>query len=630
MRRTILHTAVIIFLVTFALQPIIVEEYFIDSNMANFFPSAVTVTEMNPNHDLLQEPQLFGNGDSGEFTAWHSSSERFDDYGFVQLNWTHVSGAEINTTGEERDYIGCSFSFQWSYDELPRNVRPFIGVTSTASGDYIYSPGRNYAYLRAYFIDSSGNWIQIGSSSLGFGYFAWSPYLNAQHLEDVFAGMIENSEGVQEDPSDNVTLAVVLEPSQYDFDPDSEGSFEAILHSVSIDIVRTATPNEQILSPGRETIWESTSANVNPEFAQDAESFHDSAQGLVTTADGSIFGLVYSGYSGYHSAVVLKWSENMHLDWWYRIDDIYVQWPSVAVSEDAVYVVGYTHEYDDASDIVLTKLGADGSFQWSETYDFGNADSTRSVAVDDQGLVYFLVNTGLGPRNLTLVQTDEDGVQNWAKTIPFTYGYEVACSADGRIYTHDDEYVREWSSTGVILRNSSTYGRWMLGPDGSGYGIDMKSTPDGQYELAITKRDGDAIQQWNTTYRIHYGLEKNETILPYGYAVSSNGSLFISVYLDEFALETRLLHFNANTSAFISSRLLTEDSDQDLANDFLAIAADGYLYRFRTVEYNVVLYSFSPLASGIFGGPFPTELIVVLGGVGVVVILVVAVVRRRR
>ncbi len=444
--------------------------------------------------------------------------------------------------------------------------------------------------------------------------------------------MIQNTDGIQEDPSDTIAVAVVLEPNEHLSDFSYAGSFEGILHSISIDAVRTAAPNEPVMIPGRQVTWQTTASNVDPDYAQDAESFYDSAQGLIATADGSIYGLIHSGYSDFKSAVVLKWNQHMQLVWWHRIDDIYVEYSSFAVSEDGVYVAGYTHSYDDASDIVLTKLSHDGSLQWSRDYDYGNADFTRSVAVDDDGLVYVLVNTGQGHPNinLTLAQYDQNGMQNWATTLSDVFGLKVACTSDGRIYTHDSDHVREWDSAGTIVRNGSKFNQWMLGPDGSIYGIDSIHTSDNAHSLLLTKEDEDGVQQWNTTYRIHYSLEKNESIIRTGYAMSDNGSLFISVYLDRFALESRLLHFNANTSAFIESKLLTEESKREIPGGVLAIGADGYLYIFRTVDKDVVLCSYSPPADGFWGATLPIESLVLLGGIAVVLVLTLVFIKRKK
>ncbi|MFW9890339.1 MAG: hypothetical protein ACFFER_19335 [Candidatus Thorarchaeota archaeon] len=596
----------------------------------DFSLSEVTITEMNPNFELIDQPTLLENGNSGEFTAFHSSTEQFGDYGFVQLTWTHTFGTELNTSDEQMDYAGCSMNFDWPYEELPRNIRPYIEYTISKSGDFVNSPEDQYAHLMTYLIDSSQNRIPISANYLGSGFYGGSPDVSPQDIEDAFGGMVENTEGVQEDPTDTLTVAIILEPFEHFFDPNCEGSVDVFLHKLSIDIVRAASPNEPILTPGRQVTWRTAPGNIEGDIA-DYDSVNDYALNLVMAANGSIYGLVQSSAQNHISAVVLKWNEQMQLLWSYRIYDIYVETGAMAVSNDAIYVAGYTLPYEDASDIVLAKLDLQGVLQWSETYDFGDQDSCRSVAANDDGSLYVFVNNpASGYWNASLVKIGQGGEVQWARILPMVFGSHVACSKNGRIYTLGGDRLIEWDSAGNTLWNRTDIRMMTLGPEGTIFGTMMERTTDGGYALRLTKLEGGGSQIWNTTYRVHYSYNRNETILPYSQAVCRNGSVFVSVYLDGFALETRLLHFNGNTSAFIESRLLTEDSKPDFATGYLAGGVDGYLYRFRSLEGDVMLYAFAPPVSGFFGLPLSAEILILVGGFAVVVVLAIVLVRRRR
>jgi len=321
----------------------------------------------------------------------------------------------------------------------------------------------------------------------------------------------------------------------------------------------------------------------------------------------------------------------MQLLWSYRIYDINVGSEAMALTHNAIYVAGYTLQYEDASDIVLVKLDLQGVLQWSETYDFGNQDSCQSIAANDDGSSYVFVNNpASGYWNASLVKFSQDGEVQWTRILPMVYGSQVECSEDGRIYTVGDDRLIEWDSAGNALWNRTDIRMMTFGPEGNIFGTIMERTSDGGYALSLTKLNADGSQIWNTTYRVHYAYNRNETILPYSQAVCQNGSMFMSVYLDEFALETRLLHFNGNTSAFIESRLLTEDSKQDLAVGYLAGGVDEHLYRFQSVEGDVILYSFAPSVSGLFGLPLSPEILILVGGFVVIIILAVVLVRRRR
>lgn len=632
MRRVIQYTTALFLIFAIAMPAIYTSDSFQIAAQEDFSLSEVNVTEMNSNYDLLEQPTLLENGDSGEFTAWHSSSEQFDDYGFVQLTWTHTLGTELNTSGEQTDYSGCSFNFSWPYEELPRNVRPYLEYTISKSGDFVNSPEDRFATLRTYLIDSSQNRIPVGANYLGSGFYSSSPDVSSLSIEDAFGGMVENTEGVQEDPTDTLTVAIILEPVEYLFDPNCEGSVDVFVHEISFNVVRAASPNEPILTPGRHATWQTAPGNIEGEIA-DYDSVNDYAHNLVMAADGSIYGLVLSTYSAqnHRSAVVLKWNEQMQLLWSYRIYDIYVDTDAMAVSNDAIYVAGYTLPYESASDIVLVKLDLQGVLQWSETYDFGDEDSCRSVAANDDGSLYVFVNNPTsGYWNASLVKINQEREVQWIKILPSVFGSKVECSKDGRIYTLGGDRLIEWDSAGNILWNRTEIRRMDFGPEGNIFGTIMERTTDGGYALRLTKLDSDGNHLWNISYRIHYSLNRNETIFPYSQAVCRNGSMFVTVYLDEFALETRLLHFNGNTSAFVGSRLLTEDSNQELARGYLASGIDGYLYRFRSVEDDVILYSFAPPVPGLFGLPVSPEILILLGGVAVVGVLAIVLYRRRR
>lgn len=632
--RRILYTAICLLILTaISIQPSAVHQAQ-ERNEGNFSPSDVTILEMQSDYDLHDEPTLIENGYSGEFSAWHSGSERYNDYGFVELKWIQTSGTDLNTTGDDKDYAGCSFSFEWEHEEIPRNFRPQIDVTINKTGDFRYPIGDWASYLSVYVVDPSQNWLHLGSSFCSPGFQSLVPYVNSWVLETLFGGMVEDEYGVQEDPSDTLTLIVMLEPG-HEFDPVIDGSITITVHKVHIDVIRTGPPAEPVLEPGRERTWESNGANAAsteyPDLSDHAESFRDYTLDLVTAADGSIYGLVSSDLSVARSATVLKWNPRLQLEWYYRVFDIYTE--ALAVSDEAIYVAGYTHYYENASDISLTKLNLQGDLQWSETYDLGLGDSLRSVAVDDDNeFVYVLVNTGLMSHesNMSLIQVDHLGDLNWATMIPGYYGVKVDCSSDGRVYTHDRDYLREWDSDGDILWNRTILDTFSIGPNGSIYCFDFERTTDRGNQVCLTKLDADGDQLWNTTYRVHYSYNRNETILHYDHVIANNGSLFMSVYLDDFALETRLLHFNTETGAFIESRMLTEESGQTYAHGYLAIGEDGYLYRFRDHEQHVILYSYSPPDPGGIGAILQNEMFLIVGAAGIAVVVVSIFLFRRR
>jgi len=192
--------------------------------MAFFDPEGVTTDEYMPDPNLLEEPTFTNNGiNQDQFTYLHHTSTGGDDYSHVNLTWTHTPGAmdwnNYDPTGQmpdANDFVYFTQTFEWGFNTMPSDVNMTLSFATEMTGDFAdYAEGGLMFKVYMWLIDSSGDWQQI--------YRSFPPYneefqprrvdLSYFDMAVGWRGMIEDEDGEQTDPSDDLTIAVGIAPT---------------------------------------------------------------------------------------------------------------------------------------------------------------------------------------------------------------------------------------------------------------------------------------------------------------------------------------------------------------------------------------------------------------------------------
>ncbi|NHJ13925.1 MAG: ABC transporter permease [Candidatus Thorarchaeota archaeon] len=226
--------------------------------MAIFDPTGVVSADYAPT-PTLDDPNLINiiqnistPGAEARFTGQHMVSPEGD--GYVNLTWTHTANDTIDFRDTEdadvnipdaNDFVYFTQAIDWSqYNTLPKDVNVTISYGVKMTGDFLTNTyGGRMFEISVWLIDSSGNWRKIYVTDPPYLQVIQSFTIDISYLEMVsgWGGMIE-VDGVQEDPTDILNLAVGLSPTdkfQYHFISNStpytyyNGSVSAIISGVS-------------------------------------------------------------------------------------------------------------------------------------------------------------------------------------------------------------------------------------------------------------------------------------------------------------------------------------------------------------------------------------------------------------
>jgi len=193
--------------------------------MSFFDPEGVTTGDYMPypqmdDADALTFEKRGTNQD--EFSYSHYVDEEDEASSNVNLTWTHTPGEmewrTIDPSGQmpdSNDFIFFSQTLTWPFESMPSDVNMTLEFATFLTGDFAtYAEGGLMFKVYIWLIDSSDTWQQVYGSSPPYreSYQQRRIDLNYFDMAAAFRGMVEE-DGVQEDPSDELTVAVGLAPT---------------------------------------------------------------------------------------------------------------------------------------------------------------------------------------------------------------------------------------------------------------------------------------------------------------------------------------------------------------------------------------------------------------------------------
>ncbi len=192
--------------------------------MATFDPQGVVTSQViqDPYWTVSPNYVIEGNHPS-QFSVTHGDADSTYGSSYTNITWEYVAGEGINFTEDPEeqlpdaaDFAYITQKFNWTYENLPSDVNVTLVFGTTMTGDFgEYAVGGLMFKVYIWLIDSSGNWRRIYQSNPPYSESQISRRIDLSYFDTAagWRGMIENATGYQEDPLDELTVAVGLAPT---------------------------------------------------------------------------------------------------------------------------------------------------------------------------------------------------------------------------------------------------------------------------------------------------------------------------------------------------------------------------------------------------------------------------------
>ncbi|MGY5875792.1 MAG: hypothetical protein RTU30_08600 [Candidatus Thorarchaeota archaeon] len=380
------------------------------------------VEELVPHPDFSSPPNITDTGASSQF------SSHVEEGSHVNLTWTHNAGAELYYRDEPDDnlpdcyeFIYLSQDLHWPINNYPIEKNLTLNYRVNMNGSFADELlGVRMFNIYVWIIDSSDNWIQL--------YESYPPYpsafqmreisISAVEIERIWSGMIEDDNGVQEDPRDAFQYAIGLAPSStFENNPMGDPWLEyngSVILSVSEMSLRVLIEQEQDESGVLQPI---ARGNWTTEYGAECE-------GLVYDDVGNCYtvGNIRNYQDTVYSIVLTKWDSSADIVWsrlWNGSG--YAQGYDIAIQDSAIYVTGMSRNESSPSDFVLTKWDTDGNMILDRYW-----DGTGSWPLFEPGVLDWLEGVRINDIKYNEITDHFESYDN---------GLDVEVTSDGQVLT---------------------------------------------------------------------------------------------------------------------------------------------------------------------------------------------------
>ncbi len=528
--------------------------------------------QLVPDPNLALPPNVIIEGSSGEFSVDHHISTGGTDFNYVLLNWTHVAGTELSwpvvprlsdVMPECNDFIYFTQTFPWEREILPTDVNITFELGVELLEDFAtIEEGCLMFKVYIWLIDSSGNWQQV--------YRTFPPYTatqQVQHIDlplfDIFkswGGMIQDEEGMQEDPDDNLTFAVGLAPTAwfleiFETEPwrEYDGSVTATISRLELTVIlETEADISPRLHPRSNNSWSS--------------QYMDICEDMCVASDGAVYTVgTKSHHPNVSSLLLAKWDSQANLQWVQTWNgSTFASGYGVAESQGFVYTVGIDRGGLQGGDLAILKWNPSGGLEWQKNFDNNGQDYGRKIAIGENGVMYVVYDTW-SPRYFTssafLAKFDSEGNRLWFREISgymsssWDQGSDVVVTDEGNVYAMTSQYLTLWNADGDLQWIvSAFYNDLAVGPDGSAYLVGQ-SYPN---NMQLDKVNETGELDWSVTKKISYGYLK-ESVSGVSVDVAPDGSIYVAAELYRYDLTYLLVKYDAEGQE-VSNRTIGEDN----------------------------------------------------------------------
>jgi hypothetical protein len=317
-------------------------------------------------------------------------------------------------------------------------IVPVFAVDITEVWNATYDGGDGYDAAQSVEVDSSGNVYVTGASYLSGYYDYYTIKYNStgdeQWAVNYDGGNSDNGEGVAVDSSGNVYVTGYSRVGDRDYYTIKYNSTGDEQWAVNYDVgggqddyaYGVAADDSYVYVTGGSKIigvdWDYYTIKYDPSGNEvwnttyDGGNGHDYAYGIAADSSGNVYitGYIWNGASK-GDAHTIKYDSSGNEVWnatYDGGDNDYGR--TVAVdSSGNVYVTGYS-TISGYNDYFTIKYDSSGNEVWNATYDGGDNDQGRAVAVDSSGNVYVTGYSRLGGDNdYFTIKYDSSGNHVW-------------------------------------------------------------------------------------------------------------------------------------------------------------------------------------------------------------------------
>jgi len=511
-------------------------------------PSAIEIPQVLTNPNFETEPDAFVNGSSGEFSYSYIGQT-------MQLNWTHVENTELDFHSDDdysypsyNDFVYFTQSFDWPYEEMPEDAEFNLTYGVTVSGGFYDEPtGQNMFKAYIWLIDSSGNWAKVYNSYPPYtsGIYSRRADLNYFDLLEGWRGMIEDATGVQEDPTDTLTVGIGLAPTADFVSSLANGSVLVEVDSVYLHVVMQVEPDPAThLTPLYNKTFGSTISQVIPRVIGDSTPVSDDIEAMTQDPDGNLYITGYTGtpYEWYEEnriwstrQYLIKYNPVLDRMWLVRNDNL-TRGFAITYHEGHLYTSGMFYGYEpDYYNLMLTKWTAGGQKVWEKEWGGLYDQIGVAVGVHNDGSIYVVVadhNIRSEPafQNSSLMKFDSSGNVLWNRPLQLCTIFDVP----GKMWVFESHIIYYIQSTlmcmdleGNLLWQGALYASscyctangTIYAVDGGGgavalhrYNLEGNDTLLTYYELEYPN----GWREWLTRYSIALTLEDEIIVLVQG------------------------------------------------------------------------------------------------------------------
>ena len=599
---------------------------------------------MLPDPELNQEAEVEIIGGAGECSAAHDTNVETSESSML-LNWTHTAGTHI----DKEDIIYFYQEFDWPYERMPSDVIISLNYSIDVKGDFA-DVGSNLGWRwfqgHYWLIDSSGEWTEILHTD---GYpssqdRSFKNKLSYWAIAGAWRGMIEDQDGIQQDPQDVLRVAVGFSPTEY-FESDGShtpwddfsGSVSMNTTSFELYIIESTEPDpSDYLSPSFNQSWFQHMGDYYPGHEIWNESVAVFFDDYLRTDDGSIYVLSSSmtGYQWYQQyglytsyQYLQKYDSSLNLMWTQRNVNR-SQGLGLAYYNNHLYSVGFIYT-GDGRDALITKWTLDGQRVWQSTWNGGFYETGIDVVVDSDDTVYAICEytdySEDGFSKSMLLKFDSNGELLWNHT--YQYSFYENCRLvlyDDHIYALGGAMVC-FDKTGALEWEGSAYGQDWAYDGGLFYAYQRT-----EVGFDLVAYDGSGSEVWTSTYHEEDVLGWQEQFYVHDIALKPNGNIVILHYGTVFHDAFQLLEFSSTGNLLDLKYIGAEYWPYGTAlQNQLLFVDDSSFYIGHTVAteegycLGIEAYGMERIL------PLPLIPIVIGGIIGLVVVIIV-VIRKRR
>jgi len=435
-------------------------------------------------------PSYAINGSADEFTMAYQNSTGGEDYNRAILNWTHTANNPLDfRPPPDYDYPECNDfvylyeELTWDYEIEPQDIYVKIEYRVNFTGDFspsINPEGEEMAKVHIWFIDPSGYWCVVESFKVyTSNLYEKLIYISQFEVAEIFRGMIEDSAGAQEDPTDKFSLCVGLAPSDTFRNFSSTEPWRTYNGSVMLELSRlelhVAADIVDNVVDTLPIVANQTWVSPHYEF----RSYFDMA------SDGSVYGVTTT--SNYEKGIsqhsLVKWDQTANILWNVTWNETrYTLGRGISIHEDYIYTTGREISEDGTENMFIAKWNTHGILVWNRVIDTGMNEFGTDIEVDNDGNFYLL-----GFRDLYIEETEEyvydtffikydaAGNQLWNSTSDnwLVDHCRIYIHPDGTLFTLDfpDDGLYKWTSDGspIMVTDESGLYDIAFSPNGDVY-----------------------------------------------------------------------------------------------------------------------------------------------------------------